>query len=164
LTKNEDIDQQNQDDRTMPVEVAICILYPAEGAIADRRFLMQLRDNKPNILYPGYWGLFGGHIEPGETPEIAVVREIAEEIGYDLPSVTKFGIYTDETAIRHVFQAPLTVALAALSLNEGWDMGLLTLAEIAQGDRYSEAAGENRPIGPIHQKILQEFARLKPEH
>jgi 8-oxo-dGTP diphosphatase len=138
-----------------PVDVAICILYTSD------RFLMQLRDNDPRILYPGYWALFGGHIEAGETPEVAVAREVAEEISYTLPdTVKKFGIYADEIARRHVFAAPLTVDLAALSLNEGWDMGLLTIDEIRSGQHYSAAAQEKRPIGPIHQNILTEFAQL----
>jgi 8-oxo-dGTP diphosphatase len=136
----------------VPPEVACCILYQAD------RFLMQLRDNDPKIIYPGYWALFGGHIEPGETPEVAVVREIAEEICYDLGRVEKFGVYADATAVRHVFYAPLTVGLDALCLNEGWDMGLLTLAEIMQGDRYSDIAGQARPISQMHQRMLQEFA------
>jgi 8-oxo-dGTP pyrophosphatase MutT (NUDIX family) len=138
-----------------PVDVAICILYTPD------RFLMQLRDNDPRILYPGYWALFGGHIEAGETPEVAVVREVAEEISYTLPNtMKKFGIYADEIARRHVFAAPLMVDLTALSLNEGWDMGLLTIAEIRSGQHYSAAAQAKRPIGPIHQNILTEFAQF----
>jgi 8-oxo-dGTP pyrophosphatase MutT (NUDIX family) len=50
------------------------------------RYLMQLRDDKPAILHPGAWGLFGGHIEPGEDPRDAVLREVEEEIGL-VPSV-----------------------------------------------------------------------------
>jgi 8-oxo-dGTP diphosphatase len=134
-----------------PPEVAICILHQAS------QFLMQLRDNDPKILYPGYWGLFGGHIEAGETPEVAVVRELEEEIAYQLLSVQKFDIYSDETAIRHVFHATLAVGLDQLILGEGWDMGLLTIDEIRSGTHYSAAAQEKRPIGPIHQRILAEF-------
>jgi 8-oxo-dGTP diphosphatase len=139
-----------------PVEVAICILYQAD------QFLMQLRDNDPRILYPGYWGLFGGHIEAGETPETAVVRELIEEIAYELTKVEKFGIYQDATAIRHVFHAPLTVELDQLILGEGWDMGLLTIADIRSGSHDSAVAQESRPIGPIHQQILTEFAAKLP--
>ncbi len=66
------------------IQVAIAILY------RENRFLMQLRDNDPRIVHPGCWGFFGGHIEPGESPEVAVVREVIEEIGYRMPSVTRF--------------------------------------------------------------------------
>ena len=66
-------------------------------------------------------------MEPGETPDMTVKREILEEIGYDLPlTFSEFGCYPDERALRHVFHAPLTVKLNQLVLNEGWDMGLLT--------------------------------------
>jgi 8-oxo-dGTP pyrophosphatase MutT (NUDIX family) len=133
------------------VQVAIAILHQ------DDQFLMQLRDPIPTILYPGYWAFFGGHIEPGETPEIAVVREILEEVNYKMPSVTKFGIYDDDRVIRHVFAAPFNVGLADLTLTEGWDMDLLTVEDIQRGDRFSANANEVRPLSPIHQRILLDF-------
>ena len=135
----------------LPIEVAIAIL-PADG-----KFLMQLRDNIPTILYPGLWGLFGGHIEAGETPEIAVKREIMEEIGYQIMEPQKFGCYSDNRVIRHVFYAPLTVDIGKLVLGEGWDFGLLTPEQIATGAAYSPIAKEERPIGPVHQQIVTDF-------
>lgn len=137
-----------------PVHVAIAILY------RDNKFLMQLRDNIPTILYPGYWALFGGHIEAGETPDIAVQREILEEIGYNLPSnFTFFDCYRDERVVRHVFHAPLEVEFHQLVLNEGWDMGLLAPEDIHKGSYYSHNANEERPLGPVHQAILQDFMK-----
>jgi 8-oxo-dGTP diphosphatase len=135
----------------LPIEVAIAIL-PADG-----KFLMQLRDNIPTILYPGLWGLFGGHIEVGETPEIAVKREIMEEIGYQITEPQKFGCYSDNRVVRHVFYAPLTVDIGKLVLGEGWDFGLLTPEQIAAGTAYSPIAREERPIGPVHQQIVTDF-------
>ena len=134
-----------------PVQVAIAILYQED------KFLMQLRDNIPTILYPGYWALFGGHIEAGETPEVAVRREVIEEIAYEAPNFTKFANYEDERVFRNVFYAPLTVGLNQLELNEGWDMGLLTAADIRKGSCYSANAGEVRPLGPVHQRIMLDF-------
>ncbi|WP_298919713.1 NUDIX hydrolase [uncultured Nostoc sp.] len=140
-----------------PIHVAIAILYQKN------KFLMQLRDNIPGILYPGYWGLFGGHIEPDETPDIAVKREILEEIGYNLPSFVEFGCYFDERVVRHVFHAPLLVELNQLVLNEGWDMRLLTLEDINQGNCYSENAGEVRPLGNVHQRIILDFIQTNQQ-
>ncbi len=134
-----------------PVHVAIAILYQED------KFLMQLRDNIPGILYPGYWGLFGGHLELGETPDVAVKREVIEEIGYTLPSLMEFGCYADDAVVRHVFHAPLLVELNQLVLNEGWDMGLLTPEDIRQGQCYSPIADETRPLGAIHQRIMLDF-------
>ncbi|MEH2468430.1 NUDIX hydrolase [Nostoc sp.] len=140
-----------------PIHVAIAILYQKN------KFLMQLRDNIPGILYPGYWGLFGGHIEPDETPDIAVKREILEEIGYNLPAFVEFGCYFNERVVRHVFHAPLLVELNQLVLNEGWDMGLLTLEDINKGNCYSENAGEVRPLGNVHQRIILDFIQTNQQ-
>ena len=133
------------------VEVAIAVLY-RQG-----EFLSQLRDNIPGIAYPGCWGLFGGHLEPGESPEIALKRELLEEIGYAPPVVSEFGLYSESHVIRHVYAGELTVDLTQLDLKEGWDMGLLTPEDIRRGDRYSERAGEVRPLGNPHQRILLDF-------
>lgn len=134
-----------------PVHVAIAILY------RDGKFLMQLRDDIPSIIYPGCWALFGGHIEAGETPEDALKRELLEEISYAPPEASLFGYYSDDRVCRHVYQAPLAVELNQLVLGEGWDMGLLTPEDISRGEGYSEKAGQVRPLGPAHQRILLDF-------
>ncbi|WRH65738.1 MAG: NUDIX hydrolase [Planktothrix sp. GU0601_MAG3] len=133
------------------IQVAIGILY------RDGKFLLQLRDNNPNIVHPGVWGLFGGHLEPGETPENGFKRELLEEIGYNVPEFVQFKSYPDSLVNRIVFYAPLTVDLSQLVLNEGWDMGLLTPGDIQAGECYSEKAGMVRLIGNLHRKILSDF-------
>lgn len=133
------------------IHVAIAILYQ------QNKFLLQLRDDIPGIIYPGHWGLFGGHIELGETPDIAVKRELREEIGYSPPVLSKFDCYPDPKVIRHVYHAPLTVELNALVLSEGWDMDLLTLEQIKQGKHYSQKADQVRPLTPPTQRILLDF-------
>lgn len=45
-----------------------------------KRVLLQRRDRKTSIYFPGLWGVFGGSCEGDETPEQAVVREIWEEL------------------------------------------------------------------------------------
>jgi len=135
------------------VNVAVAILY------RDNKFLMQLRDNIPTIIAPGCWALFGGHIEPGETPEIAVQREVMEEIGYELTAFSQFGIYSDQKAVRYVFQAPLLVPLDQLVLSEGWDLDLLTAEDIQQGEYFSQKAGEVRPLATLPQKIMLDFIK-----
>lgn len=133
------------------IHVAIAILHQ------QNKFLLQLRDDIPSIIYPGHWGLFGGHIEPGETPDIAIKRELLEEIGYIPPLLSKFDCYTDKNRVRYVYQAPLTVEINQLVLAEGWDMDLLTPDQIQQGEHYSEKAGQVRPVAPPTQQILLDF-------
>lgn len=40
------------------------------------------------LRYPDVWDLPGGHVEPGETPEQALVREMAEELGIGIARPT----------------------------------------------------------------------------
>ena len=52
----------------------------AKGIIVVRNhYLLQLRDNKKNIYFPNFWGIFGGHVERAETYQKALEREIKEE-------------------------------------------------------------------------------------
>ena len=138
-----------------PVQVAMAILYQ------DEKFLMQLRDDIPGILYPGCWGLFGGHLEPGETPEAGLKREVEEEINYTLISPLKLGCYNDEKVIRHIYYAPLKIPVEALTLNEGWDLDLVSLQDIYRGSCYARKARQERPLGDIHQHILLDFVAQK---
>jgi 8-oxo-dGTP pyrophosphatase MutT (NUDIX family) len=54
------------------------LLVDAEGGV-----LLQERDEHAPID-PDRWGLSGGHLEPGETPEAGAYREVEEETGVRL--------------------------------------------------------------------------------
>jgi 8-oxo-dGTP diphosphatase len=49
---------------------------------ANRLLLQHRTDDAPT--FPGHWSFFGGGVEPGETPQEAVVRETLEELAYRL--------------------------------------------------------------------------------
>jgi len=57
--------------------VSVIFLYDDNGKI-----LLQHRG--PEMKVPNKWAFFGGKIEEGETSLKAVVREIKEELNYDL--------------------------------------------------------------------------------
>jgi 8-oxo-dGTP diphosphatase len=137
--------------KVKPLEIAIAIIAQ------DGKFLMQLRDDIPGIIYPGVWGLFGGHLEPGEDPETGLKRELIEEITYAVDTLSQFDCHVSSRVIRHTFYTPLLVAIDQLELREGWDLGLVTPEDIRRGCCYSEQAGEERLIADIHQKILLDF-------
>lgn len=48
------------------------------------RILLQQRDFKDNIPFPGYWCLPGGHKEKIESPIETLVREIHEELNFNI--------------------------------------------------------------------------------
>ncbi|MGB3294662.1 MAG: NUDIX hydrolase [Phormidesmis sp.] len=134
-----------------PVEVTLAILYREGG------FLMQLRDDFPHIVYPGYWGFFGGHIEPGEDADTGMRRELLEELGYVPPQLTLFQEKFDGKIRRYYYHGELTVPVSELQLNEGQDLGLCSVAEILTGEKYSEKLGEMRSLGKPHQQALITF-------
>jgi len=49
-----------------------------------RDLVVILRDDIPDIPYPGHWDLPGGGREEGETPAQCALRETHEEIGLQL--------------------------------------------------------------------------------
>ena len=65
------------DDRT--------ILHPADAAAAiliapDERYVLQQRDDKNGIFFPGHWGCFGGAVDATDSnAEACLIRELEEE-------------------------------------------------------------------------------------
>jgi 8-oxo-dGTP pyrophosphatase MutT (NUDIX family) len=70
----------------------------------DGRYLMQLRDAKPSIILPDHWCFFGGSVDPGESAEEALRRELREELEFTPRAATFF----TEVLILLPFQPPRT--------------------------------------------------------
>ena len=52
----------------------------------------------------GQWNLPGGHVEHGETPVAAVIRELREETNLRCDVAGMLGMYCGPTSIRFAFQ------------------------------------------------------------
>ena len=82
------------------------VLRPTDAVAAilltpDNRYLLQLRDLKRGIFFPGHWSFFGGAIDAGDpSSRAALRRELYEELGIDLP----------ETALQHFSKLTFDVA------------------------------------------------------
>jgi 8-oxo-dGTP diphosphatase len=59
----------------------------------DNKILLIKRNTKPFV---GYWALPGGRMDPGETIEQTVVREVKEETGLDITIVRIVGEYVEK--------------------------------------------------------------------
>lgn len=106
----------------------------------DSKVLMQLRDIKEGINFPGYWGFFGGAIEEGESPEHAVQRELFEEIGFKSESMHKLGEYNLPdlgNVLIHYYYCEFTSSVDRIHLNEGLDFALVPFEEVMSGKIYS---------------------------
>lgn len=62
--------------------------------IKDGKTLLAKRKGQ-KALAKGHWGSAGGHVEPGETPAQAAIREAKEELGIDVGNL-KFLTCLDE--------------------------------------------------------------------
>jgi 8-oxo-dGTP pyrophosphatase MutT (NUDIX family) len=111
----------------------------------DGRYIMQLRDAKGDIFYPGHWGCFGGAVEAGEDPAEALRRELREEIELDMQRAIRFTQFDfDFTALGHskVYRVYYEVvvpdsAFRRLVLHEGADMRAMDGRELLAAERVT---------------------------
>ena len=100
-------------------QIAAIILENDKG-----EFLLYLRDNKPGIPFPDHWDLIGGHVEEGETPGEALVREFKEELDLDLKEYTFYKKYECLTGdayenIKYIYSGKINLTIEKVTLLEG---------------------------------------------
>jgi 8-oxo-dGTP pyrophosphatase MutT (NUDIX family) len=110
-------------------DFVLLVLYNREG-----QFLLQHRDD--TATYPGYWGFFGGAIEEGESPEVAMQREAFEELRYSLIDlIPKLIIPYQEQELGRFgtkyYSSELCLKMDSLELHEGQGMGWFAIPEMA---------------------------------
>ncbi len=109
-------------------KVATALLFDGNN-----KLLIYLRDDKPGISFPGYWDLFGGRVEPGETPEQALVRELKEELNIDVEQFELYKTFYSPTEAnpntKFVYVVHIKEAAANLILYEGQYLKGIGLAE-----------------------------------
>ncbi len=114
------------------IQIAQALLFDRAG-----RLVIYLRDDKPEIPFPNHWDFFGGHVETGETPEQALVREVREEPGIELQSWELFRVYECRRGDvypnrKFIYRARIGPSAAELTLYEGQRLAGITRAERAQ--------------------------------
>lgn len=111
-------------------QIAAIILENDKG-----EFLLYLRDNKPGIPFPDHWDLIGGHVEEGETPEQALIREAREELGIELSGHKYFRTYDCITGdaypnTKYIFTGKINIPIEEITLYEGVKPQYFTKEEI----------------------------------
>jgi 8-oxo-dGTP pyrophosphatase MutT (NUDIX family) len=109
--------------------------------LGDGRFLMQLRDARPDIWYPGTWGCFGGTVEGDESPIEALRRELREELEFELREavpISQLDFDLRAVGLRKYFRAYFLVKLSneeleRLILHEGQRMAAFSYQELHSG-------------------------------
>ncbi|MCG6119934.1 MAG: (deoxy)nucleoside triphosphate pyrophosphohydrolase [Blastomonas sp.] len=80
-------------------------LFPVVAALlSDRSGRVLVQQRPQGTAMAGLWEFPGGKIEPGETPEIALARELGEELGINvLPAdLEPFTFASDALGKRHL--------------------------------------------------------------
>ena len=110
--------------------------------LVDSCYVLQLRDNKPNISVPGTWSLFGGGIKAGESPQEALVREVREELGITLSNFHPFWVFNrfdnfvQDLTTYNIFESDVTGIWGNHHLMEG---------QATNHFKYQELTGLNMP-------------------
>jgi len=116
-------------------------LQPANAAVAlivddQGRYLVQLRDPIPTIFFPDHWGCFGGALEPGESYEAGLARELREELDLDISGLPvsqftdfsfDFGFAGGGVIYRRFFEVRVADgSIERLRLGEGREMRMFS--------------------------------------
>lgn len=143
-------------DSTKPLEPGDAVA--ALLVLEDGSYIMQLRDLKDNIFYPGHWGLFGGAVDAGETESEALKRELDEELGFKPATIKPFarlhfdlGPIGAKKVYRSIFEVPVTYGqFSGFVLQEGMALEAIDARELLVG----------RPVTPYDSfAVWLHFAR-----
>ncbi len=85
-----------------------------DGAGGRREVLASRRTEPPHLA--GYWEFAGGKVEPGESDQQALARELAEELGVEAAIGVRVGddMPIGQTAVLRVYLAELVSGEPAL--------------------------------------------------
>ena len=99
--------------------------------------MLYLREDKPSIPHPGYWDIFGGGINDGETPEEGIRREVMEEIEREIEDLKYLGklIYKKDSLCNYdceisMFAGKINYSLNKIKLNEGVKIGFFKFEDL----------------------------------
>ena len=114
------------------------------------KFILQQRDEEPEL---GKWVLFGGSVEKGESDEEALVREIKEQLGYEIKKLELFKVFELKEVSHPTYVVFDQLNENDLVLNEGADMKVVAPKDLDSID-----------FGFNYGRILKGFVRsLAPQ-
>jgi 8-oxo-dGTP diphosphatase len=121
-------------------DIAGAMLHGMAGVLRDAQGRVLLAQRPPGKHLAGMWEFPGGKLEPGESPELALVRELREELAVDIrpqdgtPLIRipwrygERGLLLDAWLFTHWRGVPQSLEGQALQWRMPWETDLATLA------------------------------------
>jgi 8-oxo-dGTP diphosphatase len=103
--------------------------------LKNRRLLLQLRDNKKNIIFPNTWGFFGGEVNINENHFLAIKRELYEELNIKNFQSLKFINHHFETKYNCIFYVYKISLNENIILKEGADYDFFSEYQVLKGKK-----------------------------
>ena len=130
----------------MPEYASVILLTP------DYDIVLQLRDDKPDIVDPNCLSLFAGRLKPGEKPEDGARRSIREETELELGELEFFWTY--ETTIERIGRISQSHAFVGRNVD-------VSKIRVHQGQGFALISGpadfDTFEFALISQDILQRY-------
>jgi 8-oxo-dGTP diphosphatase len=124
--------------------------------------LLQLRDDIAPT-YPHHWGLFGGHMEAGESPDTALWRELAEELQLTPQMVSAWRLGQEFAHAGggriHIYYLTTHATLDDLVLGEGEAMHYAAIRELDPPNFY-----QGHPFTELTTRALQLYLKSRINH
>lgn len=115
-------------------------LIPFRHTVNGIELYLQKRSNDAKVN-PGLFGMFGGGIESGESPEQALAREIHEELSYRPQNPKYVSRFETEKAVFHVFVEEVGSDFEShVHINEGEFGRFLSRSDVLNSQEMSPGA------------------------
>lgn len=145
--------------KTIPERnVAIVVFYDKEG-----KLVFQERGSASKIGEK--YGFWGGQIEPGETPEQAIKRELKEELEFVPKELDYWGKYSFRIKgsknpkyngwliNQYIFLAPINSIPKGTIIKEGNGMVKMTIDEAIKGTGFPSGADSTRFLKKVKKEL-----------
>ena len=114
------------------------------GLLVKHGTLLLGKRSPQRALAPNVWDVLGGHVEPGESAEAALVRELDEELGIKATHMTLLEVLDDPHPFDGVF----------------W----LYLVETWEGDPHNRCPEEHTEIRWFSLKEIEQIPLAHPAY
>ncbi|NQT65869.1 MAG: NUDIX domain-containing protein [FCB group bacterium] len=115
------------------------------------QILLFLRDDKAGLPYRNMWDVPGGHVEPDETPEQCIIREMIEEMNIDLQDFQLLCQKEFDDRIEYTYWKKANLIISEINLMEGQRLKWFTQQEAANTEL---AYGFNEIVKKFYQTIV----------